>query len=578
MRNNTRWLLVAAVAVALVVLSACAAPTPEATPAPTEAQTQAPVATEAQTQAPVATAAPTEAAKPGLDYTADCAKSGSSIKEMKSVDQNTVQITLCGPDPSFLYKIALPSFGVEPKAYIEKTGGAGDLLTKPIGTGPYTLKDWTRGESITLVANDGYWGTKPIAKTLVFRWNKEPAARLTALQSGEADGIDNVAATDIDKVKGDSSLQLQVRDPMTIMYIGMTNTFKPWDNPKVRQALAIGIDRQRIVDKFFPPGTQLADYFTPCILQNGCTGDPWPKFDLAAAKKMLADAGYPNGFSTTIYYRDVTRPYMAQPGPIAQDVQAQLKDLGITAKVTKLESGDFIGKATTGKLEGLFLLGWTADYPYITNFLDAHFSAGVSTFGTTDPTLTDLLKKGSQTPSDQAKDIYAQANNELKSFVPMIPVAHSVSAVAYKADVKGAYASPLSNENFAIMDPGGRDTFVFVQGAEPATVYAADESDGESLHVAEHVTEGLYVMTSGAKPVATPALATECKDDGTLTVWTCTLRPGVKFSDGSPLTADDVVFSFYVAWDASSKLHVGNNEGFYYMDALFGSINKPPAK
>ncbi len=569
MLKNKLWLLVGVVA-AMMIMAACAAPTP-ATEAPTQAATQA--ATEAPTTAPTE-AATTEAPKPGLDYSADCATSKSSIKEMKAVDDNTVQFTLCAPDPSFLYKIALPSFGVEPAAYIQKTDGAGDLLTNPVGTGPYVLDNWARGESITLKLNDNYWGAKPTAKTLVFQWNKEPAARLTALQSGSVDGIDNVAATDIDKVKADTTLQLQVRDPMTIMYIGMTNTFKPWDNQKVRQALAIGIDRQRLVDHFFPPGTQLADFFTPCILANGCTGDPWPKYDAAAAKKMLADAGYPNGFSTTLYYRDVTRPYMAQPGPIATDVQAQLKTLGITVKIQKLESGDFIGKATTGKLDGLFLLGWTADYPYITNFLDAHFSAGVNTFGKPDDALTALLSKGAQTPSDKAADTYAQANNELKNFVPMIPVAHSVSAVAYKADVKGAYASPLSNENFAIMDPGGRDTFVFEQGAEPATLYAADESDGESLHVAQHITEGLYSMTSGAKPVATPTLATECKDDGTLTVWTCTLRQGVKFSDGTPLTANDVVESFYVAWDAGSPLHVGNNEGFYYMDALFGSINK----
>ena len=159
----------------------------------------------------------------------------------------------------------------------------------------------------------------------------------------------------------------------------MNNTFPPFDNEKVRQAIAMGIDRQRIVDNFMPPGSTVASHFTPCAIPNGCAGDEWYAFDAAAAKALLAEAGFPDGFKTTIHLRDVVRGYLPQPVIVAQDIQAQLKaNLDIDATIDVQESGTFIDNADAGKLDGIHLLGWGADYPDVTNFLDYHFGAGSS--------------------------------------------------------------------------------------------------------------------------------------------------------------------------------------------------------
>ena len=186
---------------------------------------------------------------------------------------------------------------------------------------------------------------------------------------------------------------------------GFDNSKNPLANEKVRQAIAMGIDRKRIVDQFYPPGSSVADYFTPCSIPNGCVGDPWYTFDAAAAKALLTEAGYPNGFDTVLNYRDVVRGYLPDPNVVAQDIQAQLKNnLNINVKIEVMESGAFLDAADSGQLEGIHLLGWGADYPDQTNFLGYHFGAGASKqFGDKFPDITDALDKGAQLADDAAR-------------------------------------------------------------------------------------------------------------------------------------------------------------------------------
>ena len=212
------------------------------------------------------------------------------------------------------------------------------------------LDQWVKGDSIILKKNPNYNGPNPAkADTLVFKWNKEGAARLLELQAGTVDGIDNPEPGGFAKIAADSNLKLYPREALNIFYLGFNNTMKPFDNEKVRQAIAMGIDRQRIVDNFYPKGSSAADYFTPCAILGGCEGDPWYKFDPAAAKKLLADAGYPNGFDAELSYRDVVRGYLPQPPLVAQDIQAQLKqNLGINVKLNVMESTAFLDAAQQG--------------------------------------------------------------------------------------------------------------------------------------------------------------------------------------------------------------------------------------
>lgn len=512
-----------------------------------------------------------------MSYSAENCDYGGEFLSIEALDEYTVKFTLCYPDPAFPSKAAFSAFAIHSAEYLEATGGGGELVEKPIGTGPYMLEEWTRGDSLTLKRYDGYWGAPALTETVVFRWNSEGAARLTELQAGTVDGIDNPSPDDYEKIRSDENLILYDRPGTNVFYIGLNNWYEPLNDVRVRQALAMAIDRQRIVDNFYPAGSIVATQFMPPVIFGYTPEVTWYDFDPEAARALLAEAGYPDGFEIDLYYRDVFRSYLPEPGRVAEDIQAQLaQNLGVTVNITVMESGAFIDASDAGELS-MYLLGWGADYPDATNFLDYHFGAGASDqFGDKFESITEPLRQAAQI-ADPAERLalYVQANQAIKDNVPMIPVAHGASATAFKATVEGAHASPLGNEYFAVMQIPGQDTLVWMQNAEPIGLYCADETDGESLRACEQINESLLAFEVGGTAVK-PGLAESYEANENGTEWTFKLREGVTFHDGSTLDANDVVLSFVVQWDASHPLHVGRNGSFTYFPGLFGAFLNAP--
>ncbi len=570
MRRKNLWFL--AVVVLALVASACSSSSDDTT------TTGAPEATTTTQAGPTTTVAPDPAFEGKVLDSGGCDTDGYSgrVDTITAVDEFTVEFKLCNPHPAFLAQIAFGVFGIQPEEHLEATGGA--PLDNPIGTGPYALKEWQRGDSVVFTRNDDYYGQVAPQETMVLKWSTESAGRLLELQSGNADGMTFPGVQDYATIEADPNLQLLDKPEPNIFYMGFTNTFAPWDNVDVRKAVAMGIDRQRIVDTFYPPGSETASHFTPCSVQFGCEGDSWYDFDAAAAKTMLADAGFPDGFDTAIYYRDVTRGYLPTPGDVAADIQAQLKEnLNINAEIVVMESGEFIQTSGAGGLDGIHLLGWTGDYPHITNFLDFHFAETNLQFGDPYPEIYEPLKTASQTAdAATAQPLYVDANTAIKELVPMVPIAHGGAAYVATTAVQGAYAPPWGDVTFNLWDNGG-DTVVFVQGNEPISLYCADETDGESLRACAQVIEALYSYDEAGN--VQPQLATECVPNDDLSVWTCSLRQGVVFHDGSTFDANDVIVSYTAGLDAASPLHVGNSGVFEYYDYLWnGLINAPAAE
>jgi ABC-type transport system substrate-binding protein len=284
-------------------------------------------------------------------------------------------------------------------------------------------------------------------------------------------------------------------------------------------------------------------------------------------------AEYPDGIQTKIQYRNVIRGYQPLAPQMAQDLQLQLADIGITATIDEQESSTFIDNSNQGLLDGLFMLGWGADYPEITNFMDYHFGPGcTSAFGACMPEIADQLAIGNSTAVESEREAaYTAANNAIRDLVPMVPIAHGAFANAYVAGLDVAQASPLSNELLFRMAPPDGDTVVFMQNAEPGTVFCADETDGEALRACEQSMESLYAFKINGSEVE-PALAESCTPNDDATVWTCALRQGVTFHNGATFDAHDVITSFALQWDAANPLHKGKTSQFEYWTGLWGDF------
>jgi ABC-type transport system substrate-binding protein len=506
------------------------------------------------------------------------------LKRIRATDAKTVVFELCRPDVTFLSKIASPAFGINDSGWLThhidpKATGEQAIVSEVNGTGPYRLEAWDRGTELSLARNDSFRGADATNERLIVRWRADSTGRVSELQAGTVDGIDDVDPAGVSTVDGDVSLGLAERPGLNVFFFGFTSTIAPFGNDRIRQALALGIDRQKVVDTFFPPGSEVAAFYGPCALPYACGGTPWYAYDPALARETLAAAGYPKGFDTTIHYSATPRSYLPDPAGVATELQAQLlANLGIRATLVVEPDDTYLANVDAGVVPGIYLDGQAVSYPDVSAFLDPTFGPGASeAFGKPYADVVAALAAGHATANGPKREAaYVKANNAIRGHVPMIPIARTGTTAAFLADVTDAAASPLRQERFAAMTPGDRRQLVWLTSAEPSGLYCADETDKVALLVCSQVVESLYAYQP-AGAAAVPGLAEKCTPNGALTVWTCTLRSGVIFHDGSRLDAGDVLTSFAVQWNAEDPRHLGRTGTFPTFAAWFGGFLNAPA-
>lgn len=379
----------------------------------------------------------------------------SIIQDVKALDEQHVQITLSVPQAPFLANMAMAPFGMASPTAVEKYGD--QFGQNPVGTGPFSFQEWKPNDSITLVKNNNFWQQGlPKLDKVIFKVIPDNTARLNALQNGEIDLMDGLNPSDAAAVKGNDKLQLIVRPSMNIGYLSFNTTKKPFDNPKVRQALSIAVNKKGLIDAFYNGMALPAkNDLPPSIWGYNDEVKDYP-YDLDAAKKLLAEAGYPDGFETELWAMPVARPYMPQPQKIAESIQADFAKIGVKAKIVSMEWATYLKKTANGD-HTMALFGWTGDNGDPDNFLYAH----LDTDNASPPAATnismykneqvhELLLQAQQTPDQKTRAaLYEQVQQIVHDDAPMVPLVHSTPLLAAVSYVKGFVPHPTTVDRLA---------------------------------------------------------------------------------------------------------------------------------
>ena len=246
-----------------------------------------------------------------------------------------------------------------------------------------------------------------------------------------------------------------IRDRFTILYLGLNQEKEELQDVRVRQAIAHAIDKDALIAQTLPEGTEPATQFIPKSV-NGYSEDVTTyEHDPAKAKALLAEAGYPDGFTIDFNYpTGVSRPYMPTPEQAFSNLSSQLAEVGITVNAKPAKwSPDYLDQVQGTSDHGIHLLGWTGDYNDTDNFVGVFFGQEKPEFGFTDEELFSALEEARQIPTlEEQTPKYQEINEQISEIVPAVPLAHPAPSLAFDKRVASYPASPVNDEVFNEID------------------------------------------------------------------------------------------------------------------------------
>ena len=368
-------------------------------------------------------------------------EAGNGVASVEAVDDYTVKITMRAASAPFVKNLAmaLASPIVAPSAIEAATDG--QAITNPVGTGPYKFVDWTKGASVTLVANEDYWGEAPKTKNLVFKIIAEGNTRLTSLINGECDIISSVDPASADQIV-DNGFELFSEDGMTINYLAFNTETGKCTDQEVRKAVAQAINVEEMVKSIYGDYATVANSVMPTWMAPYTKDVKQTAYDPEAAKKTLADKGITSLQCITY---TTARPYNQKGGSdLANMIQGYLSAVGVELSITQYDWTTYKTKVQTDPYDICFY-GWTGDNGDPDNFMnllaDTNWSINVAHFQ--DDEYKALIAEGLKTPDGDARDaIYLQCEEMVAEKQPWVLISHSKNLLGYSPKVKDFYYHP----------------------------------------------------------------------------------------------------------------------------------------
>jgi len=368
------------------------------------------------------------------------------LEAVEVLDPMTVRFRLKEPSAPFLSNLACNFAAVVCPRHARERGQ--EFFRNPCGTGPFRFVEWERAESITVERFPDYWDFPPYLDRIVFRSIPENSTRFFELLSGSIHMMDGIPPDDVAAIEKNRSLKLLGAPGMNIAYLAMNLDHEPFGNVLVRRAVCHAIDKQAIASGLY---ADLADVAVGPVPPNVFGADPDLvdyEYDQDKARELLEEAGYAEGFETTLWTMSGPRPYMPQPVRLAQVIQADLAAVGIHAKIVSFEWGTYLDRVHRGHHD-MALLGWQADNGDPDNFLYIHFdkTAAVPPAGNIafyrNERVHELLVAGQRTVVPEERiPFYLEAQEIIHRDAPWVPLVHTMELAAMRRDVTGYRLHP----------------------------------------------------------------------------------------------------------------------------------------
>ncbi len=369
------------------------------------------------------------------------------IRETRVVDRHTFQMVLREPFPSMLRNLTSRTTGIVSPTAMRRLGND-RFANTPVGSGPFKFAEQDRGVKAVLERNPDYWGGAPLLDRVVVRPITEASSRVAALVAGEVDVMVVIPPDSVHQLRFNKSIVVAFAGPPHIWFWMLNNRATPTRDRRVRQAMNYAINREGLAKDIlrntatmakgpFPPGN-------PGYDRNNVAGYT---YDQARARRLLAEAGFPNGFEMRAFYPGSGTGMMV-PNSMNEYVQANLRDVGIRVEFEVMEFGAFIARARLGLDDQTAALqtSWSSNDPFWLETMfhsELHPPRGNVRTWYRNPEVDRLLDAARKELNEPRQlQLYRQAEKIIFEDAPWLFVVHDRSPIAYRAKVQGLVASP----------------------------------------------------------------------------------------------------------------------------------------
>lgn len=384
----------------------------------------------------------------------------ANLEHIKKLDDYTVEFKLKEPNASFLAVIAMDFASIlsaEYGDYLVKKGKLDDMDWHPIGTGPFVFLNYKKDSTIRYKANDNYWRERPKIDNLIFAITLDPAVRFAKLKAGECHVMSLPNPSDIPAMEAHPDINVLKKEGLNVGFLALNTQKKPFDDPRVRRAMNLAINKQAIMDAIYHGSGAPAKNPVPPTMWSYNEKTKDYGYDPEKAKALLKEAGLENGFKTDIWAMPVQRAYNPNARRMAELMQEDLSKVGIEAEIVTYEWGEYIDRSLKGEHQ-MVLLGWGADNGDPDNFFGTQLSCKALESGGNlarwcYKPFDDLVEKAVKISDKKERTkLYHTAQEIFVDQAPWVPIAHSVRQVPVRKEVKNYEALARDMNDFSIVD------------------------------------------------------------------------------------------------------------------------------